>query len=268
MSGEFIGTGNIYKTDLFRLYHVVQNAQLTYPKDIIIAILRDVFSQDSYYHYVRDEWGFPLTPETTNLAPDAGISDSSTTRIYIGEWYRHGPIYYPSILVRSNGTRYVPISMNRNRETVLYESTIVTDGYGNIKRFAVPSHFVFVGAWEGDISIDLHTRGIQARDEIAEIATSIFTDWYFDEFVRAGILIKSISAGSASESDDRNEKLYKQTITLNIRTEWRRQIPVQNLVDAINICVDLGNLSTNPSVLAPNLIINTRINLLDAITNV
>ena len=265
MTGTPLGTGSIYKTDLFNIFNVVQNTQLAYPKELMIDVLRDIFSQDTYYHYVRDEWGFPYSPDHTNLPSDAGIQDDLTTRLYIGEAFKLDVIYYPAILVRSGGSRYVPLSLNRNKEVILYEPVMVTDGYGNTKTFVTPTHFVLAGVWEGSLNLDVMTRGLKARDDLVEIISLICSDLRHDEFIRAGLMITSVSAGAPSETEDRNEKLYKQTITLDVRSEWRRQIPVESLVDAINICVDFGNLSGNTPVIAPNITVQTNVNLVEAI---
>jgi len=259
------GTGSPHKTDLFRIYNVVQNSQLSYPKELIVDVLSDEFSRDSYYHFVRDQWGFPLVPDHTDLPHDAGINDDVTTRVYIAEKFRYDVIYYPSILVSHGGARSVPISLNRNKETVQYEATTVIDGYGNQKIFQTPTHFVFAGAWEGNINVEVQTRGIRARDDLVELVTLFCTDIRFEELLRSGLLIKGVSAGAPSEDTDRNDKLYKQVVTLEVRSEWRRHIPVSSVVDAINFCVDFADLQKEPIVVAPNLTINTSVELLGEI---
>lgn len=259
---DWQGTGNIHRTDLYGIYNVVQNTQVSFPKELIISVLRDEFAKDSFYHYVSDSWGFPLTPDHTDLPIDAGLEDDVTTRLYIGEKWRHDVIYYPSILVWSGNTTYVPISMNRNKETVLSEATLVIDGYGNEKIFTTPVAFTLAGAWEGSVNIDIETRSIRSRDDLVELVTLICTDIRFEEFLRAGLLIKRVSASAPSEGEDRNEKLYKQTVTLEVRSEWRRHIPIGNVIDAINICVDFGNVQARPFVTAPNLTVNTTVDLL------
>ena len=52
-----MSTNNFFKSDLFGLYNVVQASMLVYPKEVIIASLRDFFSKDSYYHYSRPNKG-------------------------------------------------------------------------------------------------------------------------------------------------------------------------------------------------------------------
>lgn len=259
------GTGSIYKSDLFAINHVVQTDMLSYPKELVIGLLRSKFEQDSYFHYVKDPWGFPKVVDHTDLPLDAGVYDDTTTRIYIGEKFKFAPIYYPSILVYNSGVKYVPISMNRERDNIVYSTNIVSDGYGNEKTYVAPKAFLFAGAWEGSISIDIQVRGIRERDDLVELVSLICTDIYFDEFLRAGLLIKSVSIGSPNEKDDRNDHLYVQTVTLEVRTEWRREIPINSIVDAINICVDFGRVDKDPPVIDPNLEINIYLSLTDQI---
>lgn len=261
-----LGTGSLHITDLYGLFNVVQNTQIVHPKELIIGVLRDHFSQDSYYHYVKDEWGFPKTGDVTDLPSEAGINDDSMTRLYIGEKYRFDAIWYPCILVYHGGSRNSPLSFNREKGTIKNDLTIVSDGYGNFTSFTTPSHFVLAGAWEGTINIDVMSRGIRSRDDLVELITLCLIDHRHDELLRAGVLVQpGVASGSPSEGEDRNDKLYKQTITVPIRTEWRREIPVQTVVDAINICVDFGDLSTTPVNIAPNIEIRTVINLLETI---
>lgn len=264
----YMSTGFNQTTDLYDIFSVVQNTMIRFPKDQIIATLREFFADDSYYHYVRDEWGFPKTPDHTDLDTSAGLNDDAATRLFIGEAYRYDGIYYPALLVRAGGFRYVPISMSRNKGVIQYTTTRFIDGYGNESIFSTPSTFCAAGAWEGQIIIDILTRGMRSRDDLVELVMMLFTEISWDELFNIGVSIKpNISASAASEGEDRNDKLFKQTITLDIRTEWRREIPVENLLDIINICVEMGNLEVNPPVLAPNMTIVTSVDLLDALQN-
>jgi hypothetical protein len=262
-----MATGDLHRTDLYGIWNVVQNTQLSYPKELVISILRDEFAKDSYYHFQKDEWGFPKTVDHTDLEQDAGYNDDASTRLFIGEAFRWDVIYYPAIIVRAGGSTYTPISFNRNKETVKYEATVISDGYGNTQTYTRPTHFVLAGAWEGSIQIDVMTRDILSRDNLVSICNLLFTDIRFEEFLRAGLFIKKISAGSPSEAEDRQgqDKLYKQSITLDVRSEWRREIPIDTVIDAINICVDFGRTDVTPPTFAPNLTINTLVSLIDQI---
>jgi hypothetical protein len=89
-----------------------------------------------------------------------------------------------------------------------------------------------------------------------------------EDFQNAGILIKSSSLSGESETEDRNDKIYKSTITLDIRSEWERSIPIENIVNAINLCVEIGNTNDVNVVVAPNLTIETSIELSEALLNI
>lgn len=248
---------------------------IVYPKEIIIATLRDFFSKDSYYHYAKDQWGFANTTDHTDLPlgadlpsqfnKDGANQEGLSTRVFIGENYRYDGIYYPAILVKNGGGRSVPISINRNQDTVQYEDLIFEDGYGNQTILRQPKFLVTAGAWEGSISIEVETRSLRSRDDLVEAITMCFTDITFDTLVDIGIIIKPISWGAPSESDDRNDKLFRQTITLDIRSEWRREIPVGTIIDAILFSVEFGNITNPNASIARNLTINTRLDLEDTI---
>lgn len=262
-----MGTANTFRTDLYSIHNYIQNTCITHPKEVFIEALRNFFAEGSYYHYVKDEWGFPKTPDLTGVDLEAGIDDDVTTRLFIGEPYRYDVIYYPAVLVRSGGTRFQPISFNNNRDVVQNEVTRFVDGYGNERFVTMPSYIFNAGAWEGTINIDIETRDHRSRDELSEIIALHFIDTRRWELQNAGVFVKGASIGTPSEVDDRTDKLFKVTVTCDIRTEWHRHTPVQSVIDAINICVDLGNLQTEPPAIAPNLRINSGVDLLDVLVD-
>lgn len=261
-----MATNNLFKSDLYKIHHIVQNSMIVYPKEIIIATLRDHFSLDSYYHYSKDPWGFANTPDHTDLPLGAGIADETTTRVFIGENYRQDNIYYPAILIKHGGSRSVPISINREEGAIQWQFKEFDDGYGNKAFFKSPKCFLFQGAWEGSINVEIQTRSLRSRDDLAEIIALCLTDITFKSLQKAGVIIKPISVGAPSETDDRNDKLFRQNITLEIRTEWRREIPVGNLVEIINFSMDFADFVSNtPS--AQNLTVNTNLRLVDNLMN-
>ena len=95
-----MATNNFFRSDLPKLHSIVQNAMTLYPKELVIATLRDFFSRDHYYHYAHDHWGFPQTPDHTNLPPFAGFDNDITTRVNIIEFYRFDIISCKSIYSR------------------------------------------------------------------------------------------------------------------------------------------------------------------------
>lgn len=260
-----MGTGSINRSDVFHLNNIVQNTMLSHSKEVFIETLRDTFNSDSYFHYVRDEWGFPKTPDHTDLDSKAGLHDDVTTRLFIGEAFHYDMIYYPAILIRAGAFRYVPISMSRNEELVHYKITNYIDGYGNQTFVNTPDYFDLAGAWEGQIIIDILAGDLQARDELVDLVSAVIQIARFHEFKKAGVFIKPINIGTPSESDDNNDKIYKTSITCDVRTEWRQQIPIDSVIDSINFCVDFGDLSKKDPVLAVNLEIKTTLELIQTI---
>ncbi len=270
-----MGTNNFSKSDLFHIYNIIQSSMIVYPKEIIIATLRDFFSHDSYYHFSKDQWGFPNTTDHTDLPPGADLPSGPgsnpqlnpnpilPTRIYIGENYRYDGIFYPAILVKSGGSRYVPISINRNQGEISYSKVLFSDGYGNETTVFKPVSLVTNGAWEGSIIVDVMSRSLRARDDLVELIGMCFTEVHFDTLHDIGITVKPISISGTSETDDRNDKLFRQTLTLDIRTEWRREIPIENTIDAILLTATFADLANPNSPVAANLTINTEVSITD-----
>lgn len=273
-----MSSSNSFKSDLWDIYNIVQGSMIVYPKEVIIATLRDFFSKDSYYHYSRDQWGFSNTKDHTDLPLGADIpvghSGSTaitntllSTRLFIGENYHQNGIFYPAILVKSGGSKYIPISINREKGGIQYEDMIFEDGYSNRKVISKPTHFITAGVWEGSIVIDVLTRSLRSRDDLVELISIFFTEIIFDTLYDIGIIVKPISIGGASETEDRVDKLFRQTLTLDIRSEWRRLIPIGNLIETILFVAEFANLNVDPPIVAKNLTINTEVNLTDMIIN-
>jgi len=260
-------SNNIIRSDLPRIHNIVQNAMIMHPKEMVIATLRDFFSRDSWYHFATDVFGFPETPDHTDLDRTAGLNDNLTTRVFIGEAFRYDIVYYPAIIVRFGGSNYVPISMNRETGSVQWDYVVYEDGYGNSKAYKVPKFFIFAGAWEGSISVDVLARDLRARDDLTELVSLLFTDIAFNDLQKEGIVIKGVSISSPSETLDRTDMLFKQTITLQIRSEWRRMIPIGNIIEIINMIVEFGRVDVPNYQDALNLRIKTNMNLTEIITN-
>jgi len=102
-----------------------------------------------------------------------------------------------------------------------------------------------------------------ARDELVELVGMCFTEIHFETLHQIGIIVKPISVSGTSETDDRNDKLFRQTLTLDIRTEWKREIPIANTIDAILFTASFGNLSNPDSPIAANLTVNSEVNMTD-----
>jgi hypothetical protein len=274
-----MSSNNAFKDDLFSLYNIVQASMIVYPKELVIAALRDFFSQSSYYHFSKDHFGFPNVQDHTDLLPGADLptrAPGSTavnnidlvTRLFIGENYNYGEgIFYPAILVKNGGTQYIPISINRNQGTIEYSDIIYEDGYGNQTLVKTPAFFVTSGAWEGSIIIDVMTRSLRSRDDLVEAIGMYFTEIKHNTLVDIGLIIRPPSISAPSETDDRNDKLFKQTITLPYRTEWERKIPITTLIDTILFSIEFQDLNHQNTTPAPNLTINMDVSINDILLN-
>lgn len=272
-----MSSGNLWKDDLFNIYHFVQASMIVYPKEIFVATLRDFFSHSSYYSFTKDNFGFANTTDHTDLPLGADIphgpgaqpqlnpSPILPTRLFIGENYRYDSIFYPAILVKSGGMRYVPISINRNQGDIKYDKRIYVDGYGNQSIVRTPVAFLTNGAFEGSIIVDVLTRSLRSRDELLELVAMCFTEVHFETLHQIGIVVKPVSISATTETDDRNDKLFRQTLTFDIRCEWERAVPIKNTIDAILFSIEFRDLANPHSPVAANLTINTEVNLTDLI---
>lgn len=272
-----MSSSNFFKNNLMNLHNIVQASMLVYPKEVIIFMLRDYFSKGIYYKYSTDQFGYSNVTDHTDLLQGADLpvntpystavtNTLSPTRVHIGENYRFDVIYYPAILVKSNGGKYVPISMNRDYGSIKYTEVLYEDGYFS-KIIKKPTHLITAGAWEGSITIDVVTRSLRARDDLVEDIAMCFTEINFDSLQDIGVVVKPLSYGTPSETDDRTDKLFKQSITLDIRTEWRREIPIENVIESIVFSISFANLRSSNPIDAANLTINTEVDILDYILN-
>lgn len=240
---------------------------IVFPKEICVATLRNFFAADSYYRFVQDEYGFPKTPDHLDLPPDAGFRDERTTRLFIGEAYRYDIIFYPAILVRHGGARFVPFSFNNERYSVQWDLDVYKDGYGNTKTFKVPQSYIYAGGYEGTINIDVQTRSLRARDDLIELITILFEDVERGNLQNAGFFVKGVSVGSPSEGEDRNDKLFKQTVSITYRSEWRRNIPIRDVLEVLNFVIEFRDLSNPNSHPVPGLEIDYQQSLVDLLSN-
>lgn len=256
---------HFFKSDLNSIHHIVQNTMNLHSKELVLFSLRDFFAQDTFYRYVVDNYGYAKVVDVTDLPLDAGINDDATTRLCIQEAFKMEADFYPAIIVRAGSFNSVPISFNRETSSVQWDDLIFQDGYGNIKTFKTPKHFIFAGAWEGSINIDILARDMRSRDDLIDLVSIRFVDIAFNELVKEGMIVLGVSTAGPSESDDRNHKLFKDTVTLKIRTEWRRHIPVGNIIEVISAAIEFGQLPSG--IISPNLTVNTELTLIEVLSN-
>ena len=208
--------------------YIIQNSLIKHPKNLLIDALRNRFSLDSVYTYRQDEYGFPLTPDNSGQSYDTDFS----TKILISDAYRYEVKFFPAIVVKITSGNYKPISFNQNG-TIKYRTDIVEDLYGGRIRKSVPTHKVYAGAWEVGAEVmiltDSHTELIELVDMTAMMLQ--YSEW--QELRANGLLIKTLSVGGENAEQYINDYIYSQSITLSCRSEWRVEIPLQNLVEKV-----------------------------------
>jgi len=259
---------NYFPSDLYSINKIIHNTQIIHVKEIIIATLREYFSQDTTYHYVKDEWGNPKVIDVTDLNLNAGINDEETTRIWIGQENKLEPRFLPSVIVKHNGGSYKPISFNQDRFSVKHTKRLFQDGYGNSQVISVPEYYFFSGAWDINVEIDVETESPVDRSAIVEFISILFQNVALYDLIRQGLFIKNTRIGGESSEDFKNGKIFKQTVSLECRGEYRRIIPIENLIDIINVCIDFSNVIPPTGHYSENLRINIQLSLLDLLYDV
>jgi len=256
-----VSSGGFFSSNLYSIHNIVQNTQILYPKELIISTLREYFAKDVKYHYVADEWGFPKVPDHTDLNPNAGMYDDLTTRIYIGQEAKFDVRFYPAVLVKNTKTAYNPISFNQEKECLEYELLLFDDGYGNHTYIKSPVNFIIAGRWDLGFEIEVLTEGPQDRSTIVEAICMLFQIIMRDHLIDCGLFIKNVSVGSESFELYQNDNIYKQTISLECQGDFKRKIPITNVIDSISICIELGHYTNTTFEPAPNLQINYDLDL-------
>jgi len=232
-------------SDIFDLKHFVRQVAVSQGKNLIIDTLRETFRQDTFYRYGTDAFGFPLTPDLTDLPPDIG--EERTTRIFIGDIYRYDKRYLPAITVRQTGGRYYAVSFNQN-ETYRYRVDLVIDGYGNRSLVKVPTHKIFAGAWDQTFEVQVAAESTPDREELADIVAGVLQASERLTVQDAGLFIRSVSFGGEREEDWANDKVYIQSINVETFSEWRRELPIADIVETINFCFNFGILGGDSNV--------------------
>lgn len=230
-------------SDLFELSNFVKQTAVMQGKNLLIDSLREHFRQDTIYRYNTDAFGFPLTPDLTDLPPD--IEELRTTRIFIGDIFRYDKRYLPSVTVRQTGGRYYAVSFNQEG-TLQYRVDLVIDGYGNRSLVKVPTHKIYAGGWDQNFEIKIACDDLNSREEISDAISGYLIGVARIPLQEAGLFIKNVSMSGESEEAFANDNVYIQSINIETFSEWKRSVPLANcLLETINFCFEFGILGSN-----------------------
>lgn len=221
-------------SNFFSDQNIIQNVSIVQPKNLLIDTLRRYFSRDNYYTYRVDDYGFPLVRDLTDLTVDSEL----TTKILISDIFRHELKFYPAIMIKNNGGQYVPISFNQDG-VIKYRKDILDLGNGRNKIISTPTHKVYAGAWDMNFEVQIYSESHAELEEITEIVQMILQYTAFNELRANGLLIKTLSISGESSEQDGNDYLFSHTISISTRSEWRVEIPVENIIERIVFYFDV-----------------------------
>lgn len=231
------GSGTKVFSDIYELDHIIRHSGIMVGRNTFIDVIREVFRRDREYHYVHDKFGYPKTPSHLGLDREAGHEDNTTTRIYIGGTHREDIAFLPAITVRPASISNVPISFNQNRGTYKYGYQKLVDGYGNQSIIQVPTAITYSGGWDQTFEIKVSSRSLEDAISIADIILISLEGVYRDDMQQNGLFLKSISAsGQSEENIGEADPIFHISISANTYSEWKREIPISNLVNRIQLC--------------------------------
>lgn len=240
-------TGAISFSDIPVLDNIVANVGIMAGRNLIIDILRECFSRDREYSYHHDIWGFPKTPPARALDLEDGIENDKTTRIFIGSVFRYDVAFTPALIVRQTSTTYKPVSFNQNRWTIQYETQKMVDGYGHTSYMEIPSRYSFAGMWEQSFEVKIVSMSLEDTITLADIIMISLQHTYRDILQQSGLFIKQVrSNGEQNESNGAKDPMFTMTISIDALSEWRREIPISNLVERIQFCFNFDISASDP----------------------
>ena len=232
-------------SDIFNLENVVQQTGIVQSKNLLIDTLRDIFRDDREYKYVDDVFGFPKTPSHLGLDLDAGLDEEETTRVFIGSTFRYDVKFNPSVIIKSTGSKYKPISFNQDAGVIVYSKELIMDGYGNRSVINTPTATTLVGAWDQTFEIKVVAESEADREELTDIIMVSLMSTRRKGLEIAGLFIKSMSTAGEQEEPYANDFIYMSSITIDTRSEFKVHIPISNVCERIALCLTFDTLDTD-----------------------
>ncbi len=228
LSGSGLNGDHVVYSSFFDDNYVVQQTAIVHPKTLLIDSLRKVFRSDSIFTYRDDEYGYPLTPDHTGV----DIDSEETTKILISDAYRYEVKFFPAIVVKSSGGSYKPLSFNQNM-TYKYRTDIVESEFGAKKVISTPTHRVYAGRWELAFELGIYSESQSELEELTDITSLALQYVLWNELRANGLFISQVRIGAESAEPYANDYVYSTTISLSTLSEWRVEVPIENIVEKI-----------------------------------
>ena len=207
-------------------------------KDIIITELRKYFSSDPVYTYREDSFGYPLLPlcelvDGSSAGREGVVWGDNSTKIIVTDDYRFKPRWFPAVIVSDSGGSNYEVSFNQELSSVKYKiEDIIRDG--KLIQRRVPSHTLFAGAWKNNFAINIIAEDHPTRKRLKDICSLLLMNILRNTLLEKGIFIEKINMSADREEDYANSFYYYATINIDLFSEWRREIPITMLVEAIS----------------------------------
>jgi len=229
-------------SNFYEDHHIIQQVCISQPKNLLIDVLRNRFSKDNVYTYRADEFGFPLTPDLTGLSVDS----SETTKILISDAYRYDVKFYPNIIVKIGGSSYKPLSFNQNG-TIKYRKDCFKDNFGRERVVQTPTHRVYARYWDLNFDITINAESYSELQRLIDIVSMElqYTSW--NKLRENGLFIKSTNISAESQEPYANDYVYNMTVSISTHTEWRVEIPLENVIEKLVFYFDSTRTPTSPS---------------------
>ncbi len=240
------GTGNNGEHRVYSNYFsdnsIIQQVCMVQPKNLIIDTLRKYFRNDNIYTYRADQYGYPLTVDVTGLDLDS----TETTKILISDLFRYEIKFFPSITIKSGGGSYKPISFNQEG-TIKYRKDLTEDLFGRQIVTQTPTHKIYAGSWDMNFDISIYSESHTEMEEIVEIVVMILQYSAWNELRANGLFIKSLNIGAESSEQYANDYIYNQNISISTMSEWRVEIPIEDIIEKLVFYFDFTRTPVLPN---------------------
>jgi hypothetical protein len=221
-------------------FEVTQSTHVDVLVDIFVQILRECFSYHPIYTYVAREG---------TSAPDL-----ERTMISIVDKDTETALFLPIITTNANNMDTYWVQFSQSPFNTVLKPQI--DAYGNIARDSrgrfIPSHYEYVGAYEGSISFLISAEDTIEREELCNLLHIFLVEALRDELYKRGVFVKTVNTSGLSEVPYRNKHIYQATVTASIYSEWRRKIPVGDTLKSIGYNMNVvDNLEPQETPIQP-----------------